>query len=247
MLRYAFTYSNPGLGDSIIFSLALLLFAGRLGDLIEQTGWVARGVLAILAVLSVFSWAIILQKSSAFGRVRSQTNKFLDIFRANRGLPDPRGLRVAAGGSPLVRVYDAGYRELEGQLGGKGQTAAARPKNVSAVGVEMRLTAADEVHKLERWMTWLATTGSISPFIGLFGTVWGVMDAFMGLGDAGAASLRVVAPGIAEALVTTAAGLFTAIPAVVAYNHYLHRIRTLAVQMDNFAMECVAKIETMYS
>lgn len=206
----------------------------------------ARIVLAILAIFSVVSWAVILQKSSAFGRINSQTTKFLQVFRANRGLPDPRGLRTAANGSPLVHVYDAGYRELEGQLGGRGQTGA-RPKNISAVGVEMRLAAADQVQKMEKWMTWLATTGSVSPFIGLFGTVWGVMDAFAGLGDVGAASLRAVAPGIAEALITTAAGLFTAIPAVIAYNHYLHGIRSVATRMDNFAMEFVAKIETIYS
>jgi len=111
----------------------------------------------------------------------------------------------------------------------------------------MQLATAEEVRRMERFMPWLATTGSVTPFIGLFGTVWGVMDAFAGLGEAGAASLRAVAPGIAEALITTAAGLFTAIPAVIAYNHYLHDIRSLATRMDNFAMEFVAKIETLYT
>jgi len=96
-------------------------------------------------------------------------------------------------------------------------------------------------------MSWLATIGSVSPFIGLFGTVLGVMDAFEGLGDAGAASLRAVAPGIAEALITTAAGLFAAIPAVIAYNQYLQSIRSQATRMDNFTMEFVSKIETLYS
>jgi biopolymer transport protein TolQ len=120
-------------------------------------------------------------------------------------------------------------------------------KNPSAVGVEMQVAAGEEVRRLEKWMSWLATTGSVSPFIGLFGTVWGVMDAFAGLGDAGTASLRAVAPGIAEALITTAAGLFAAIPAVIAYNHYLSGIRGLAARMDGFAAEFVAKIETIYS
>jgi biopolymer transport protein TolQ len=100
---------------------------------------------------------------------------------------------------------------------------------------------------MEKWMSWLATIGSVSPFIGLFGTVLGVMDAFEGLGDAGAASLRAVAPGIAEALITTAAGLFAAIPAVIAYNQYLQSIRGQATRMDNFTMEFVSKIETLYS
>lgn len=143
-------------------------------------------------------------------------------------------------------MYAAGYRELSSQLG------AANPhggklKSLNAVSVEMQLAAADEVHKLEKWMSWLATTGSVTPFIGLFGTVWGVMDAFFGLGTAGAASLRAVAPGIAEALITTAAGLFTAIPAVIAYNHYLAHIRELAARMDNFALEFAARVEKQYS
>lgn len=225
--------------------------AGRLGTLIEQTGWVARIVLLILLVLSVFSWAIIFQKSRELGRIEPQTKKFLQMFRSGRALPDPRTLRGGVDGTPLVSVYEAGYRELEAQLGGANpRSGGANPgklKNASAVGVEMQVAAGDEVRRLEKWMSWLATTGSVSPYIGLFGTVWGVMDAFAGLGDAGSASLRAVAPGLSEALVTTAAGLFAAIPAVIAYNHYLQGIRSLAARMDSFASEFVAKIETLYS
>jgi biopolymer transport protein TolQ len=223
--------------------------------LIEQTGWVARIVLGILLILSIFSWALILQKSGQFGRIEPQTKKFLQMFRAGRGLPDPNTLRAGAGDTPLVAVYQAGYRELEAQMGGGNPrpnpgpsgTAAGKLKNADAVGVAMQVAAAEEVRRLEKGMTWLATTGSVSPFIGLFGTVWGVMDAFAGLGDAGTASLRAVAPGIAEALITTAAGLFAAIPAVVAYNNYLSKIRGLAARMDGFAAEFVAKIETIYN
>jgi biopolymer transport protein TolQ len=251
VLRYFWSSNGNFLGD-IISGLAFLLIDSRLGTLIEQTGWVARVVLCLLLILSVFSWAIIFQKSSAFSRIEPQTKKFLQMFRAGRGLPDPNTLRVGAGGTPLVAVYQAGYRELEAQLGGptaRGNSAGVtgRLKNPSAVGVEMQVAAGEEVRRLEKWMSWLATTGSVSPFIGLFGTVWGVMDAFAGLGDAGTASLRAVAPGIAEALITTAAGLFAAIPAVIAYNHYLSGIRGLAARMDGFAAEFVAKIETMYS
>jgi biopolymer transport protein TolQ len=242
--------TNYFLGD-IISGLALFLFASPLGTLLEQTGWVARVVLGILLILSVFSWAIILQKSSQIGRIDAQTKKFLQMFRAGRGLPDPNTLKAGAGGTPLVTVYQAGYRELEAQLGGptaRGNPAGgAKLKNANAVGVEMQVAAGEEVRRIEKGMSWLATTGSVSPFIGLFGTVWGVMDAFAGLGDAGTASLRAVAPGIAEALITTAAGLFAAIPAVIAYNHYLSGIRGLAARMDGFAAEFVAKIETIYS
>jgi biopolymer transport protein TolQ len=218
-------------------------------SLLEQTSWVARVVLGILLFLSIFSWAIIFQKSAQIGGIDSGTKRFLQMFRSG-ALPDPRTLRAGAGSTPLVAVYEAGYRELEAQMGNShtrgGGTAVGSVKNAGAIGVEMQIAAAEEVRRLEKGMSWLATTGSVSPFIGLFGTVWGVMDAFSGLGDAGAASLRAVAPGISEALITTAAGLFAAIPAVIAYNHYLGGIRKLATRMDNFAAEFVAKIETLY-
>ena len=111
----------------------------------------------------------------------------------------------------------------------------------------MQLAAADEVRRAEKGMPWLATTASVSPFIGLFGTVWGIIDAFSGLGDAGAASLRAVAPGISEALLTTAAGLAAAITAVIFYNQFLQNIRDLAQRLDTFAMEVAAQIEKTFS
>jgi biopolymer transport protein TolQ len=221
---------------------AILLFAGQLNTLIEQTGWVARVVLGMLLAFSLFSWALIFQKLLVFSRIGRQTSLFLRIFRANRTLPDPR--QMGGGGSPLETVYSAGFREIESQV----RTANPHPKitSLNAVTVSMQLAAGDEVRKVEKYMPWLATTGSVTPFIGLFGTVWGVMDAFTGLGTAGAASLRAVAPGIAEALITTAAGLFTAIPAVIAYNHFLHDIRDLGSRMDSFALEVTAVVEKMY-
>jgi len=215
---------------------------GQLGNLLQQTGWVARIVLAILFIFSLISWALIFQKLLLFGYINRQTARLLRNFRASKALPEPRSL--GAPGSPLEEVYAAGYRELQNQLAGA--NPHGKVKSINAVTVGMQLAAAEEVRRVEKWMPWLATTGSVTPFIGLFGTVWGVMDAFAGLGSAGAASLRVVAPGIAEALITTAAGLFTAIPAVVAYNHFLHDIKELATRMDNFAMEVGAQVEKYY-
>jgi biopolymer transport protein TolQ len=210
--------------------------------LIEQTGWVARSVLLILFCFSFFSWALILQKLMLFSRLNRRTQMFLHVFRSSKGLPEPKV--VGSLGSPLETVYAAGYSELASQL--NGSNPAGRVKSLNAVTTDMQTAAADEVRKLERYMPWLATTGAVTPFIGLFGTVWGVMDAFSGLGTAGAASLRVVAPGIAEALITTAAGLFTAIPAVIAYNHFLHDVRDLGARMDSFTMEVAALIEKQY-
>jgi biopolymer transport protein TolQ len=227
----------------VISPLVLETVSSPLGALIRQTGWVARIDLLILLAFSLFSWAIIFEKYVLFGRLERQTANFLRVFRAGRGMPDPETLRVAAGGSPLVSVYAAGHRELEKQ-GERGNPHPGVVRHPHVVTVEMQLAAAEEVRRMEQRMPWLATTGSVTPFIGLFGTVWGVMDAFMGLGQVGVASLRATAPGIAEALVTTAAGLFAAIPAVIAYNHYLHRIRDFSTRMDNFILEVTAQIET---
>jgi len=213
-----------------------------LGTLLAQTGWVARFVLMILLFFSMFSWALIFQKLRLFSRLERQTTLFLRSFRAARGLPDPQA--SASLGSPLQALYAAGHRELTSQL--SGSNPHGRIKSLQAVTTDMQLAASEEIRKIEKYMPWLATTGSITPFIGLFGTVWGVMDAFSGLGEAGAASLRAVAPGIAEALVTTAAGLATAIPAVMAYNHFLHHIKQFGARMDNFTMEVAALIEKQY-
>jgi biopolymer transport protein TolQ len=190
----------------------------------------------------MFSWALILQKLRLFSRLERQTTQFLRMFRATKALPEPKA--VSGLGSPLESLYAAGHRELASQL--SNSNPHSRVKSLQAVTTDMQMAASEEIRKIEKYMPWLATTGSITPFIGLFGTVWGVMDAFSGLGEAGAASLRAVAPGIAEALVTTAAGLFTAIPAVMAYNHFLHHIKQFAARMDNFTMEVAALIEKQY-
>jgi biopolymer transport protein TolQ len=220
-----------------------VLLVGQLGPLLEQTGWVARGVLALLLFFSLFSWAVIFQKSSLFSLLNRHTARFLGEFRSRKKLNDPRPMTASA--SPLVAVYSAGVREVESQLA-ETNPHGGRVRSQNAVLATMQAAAQSEVRKLEKWMPWLATTGSVTPFIGLFGTVWGIIDAFSGLGEAGAASLRAVAPGIAEALITTAAGLFTAIPAVIAYNHFLHTIKNLSAQMDTFMNEFVALVEKTY-
>jgi biopolymer transport protein TolQ len=207
---------------------------------------VARGVLGLLLFFSVISWGMIFQKLSLFGRIRRQSDQFLRIFRATRGVANPQAL--AAAGSPFASVYASGYRELQYQVGTHpGNPEPPKLKSLSAVTVSMQLASAEEVRRVEKGMSWLATTGSVTPFIGLFGTVWGIIDAFSGLGNAGSASLRAVAPGIAEALVTTAAGLFTAIPAVIFYNNFVGDIRDLAQRLDTFALEVTAQIEKTFT
>jgi biopolymer transport protein TolQ len=225
--------------------LLFAVFIGNIFDILAQTGYVARAVLGLLLFFSLISWGLIFQKMGLFGRIRRQSDQFLKIFRATKGVANPQG--VISAGSPFANVYAAGYRELQSQVTGTGNPTPQRIKSLQAVTVSMQLAATDEVRRAERGMSWLATTAGVTPFIGLFGTVWGIIDAFSGLGTAGAASLRAVAPGIAEALVTTAAGLFAAIPALIAYNYFLSDIRDLAQRLDTFALEFAAQIEKTFS
>jgi biopolymer transport protein TolQ len=205
---------------------------------------VARAVLGLLLFFSLISWALIFQKMGLFGRIRRQSDQFLRIFRATKGVANPQG--IISAGSPFANVYAAGYRELQSQVA-EGGNPHPKVKSLQAVTVSMQMAGADEVRRVERGMSWLATTAGVTPFIGLFGTVWGIIDAFSNLGTAGAASLRAVAPGIAEALITTAAGLFAAIPALIAYNYFLQDIRDLAQRLDGFALEFAAQIEKTFS
>ena len=221
------------------------LWQSDLARLLAQTGWVARLVLLLLLGFSIVSWATIFRKYSRFKRARQASEKLLEVFRSTQQFPELHPLERTCSASPLLPVYMAGMKELATQVGANPH--GSKLKNPDAVSVAMQLASATEVGKLERRMAFLATTGSVTPFIGLFGTVWGVMDAFMGLGEAGATTLRAVAPGIAEALIATAAGLFAAIPAVIAYNHFLHQIRDFATRMDNFALEFLARADKLYS
>lgn len=216
-----------------------------IGSILAQTGWVARGVLLLLVLFSIISWAMIFQKLGLFGRIRKDSDQFLRIFRATRGVANPQAL--ASAGSPFASVYAAGYRELQNQVSPTTTASNNKLKSLSSVTVNMQIAAAEELRRVEKGMSWLATTASVSPFIGLFGTVWGIIDAFSGLGTAGSASLHAVAPGISEALFTTAAGLVTAIPAVIFYNQFLQNIRDLGQRLDTFALEVAGQIEKAFS
>ena len=215
---------------AIQFPIAL---QGTIPNIIAQTGIVARAILILLLIFSVFSWAIIYAKWRRFRALRKEGEGFLRAFHKARRLADMNVVAESFPAHPLKEIFDAGYREVSGQAG----TPGAPLRNPAALGRALQIASSQQLSRLEKNLSWLATTGAVAPFIGLFGTVWGIMDAFLGLGSAGAASLRAVGPGIAEALVTTAAGLFVAIPAVIAYNQFLSRIRELGNLMDNFSLE----------
>ncbi len=239
--------------------LALLLLQGQGGgpadtgtsptvvSLVASASPVAKVVLLILAIFSIVSWSVILYKLWMFRRAERQTNSFMDVFRRSNKFSEVQAVCRSLNDSPLVGLFQAGYTELTAQLrqpaepdgGGNPRPAAPRPtlKSIAAVDRALMRASVVEVNKLERRIPFLATTASIAPFIGLFGTVWGIMAAFQGIGQTGSTSLGVVATPIAEALIATAAGLFAAIPAVYFYNHLTQRVKLFASEMDDFAME----------
>ena len=192
---------------TVYCSLLASVIGGEISSLIETSGLVAKTVLVILLVFSVASWAIIFSKWGLFRRARVQSNRFIRAFRKSDRLQDVAAVAEQFKPSPLIAVFEGAYEELRKQ--------APYPIRMAALQRATQIAASEELTRLESRLPWLATTGVVAPFIGLFGTVWGIIDAFHGLGTAGAATLRAVAPGVSEALITTAAGLFAAIPAVI--------------------------------
>ncbi len=223
---------------------------GNLLRLVLRSSPIAQFVLLILVVFSVASWAVILYKLWWFRRAARQSATFLDVFRKSSRFSEVHAVCKSLGASPLVGIFQSGYAELNTQLRqvgtahGAGQVlgstaAPGRPtlRSLPAVDRALLRASAVEINKLEHRIPFLATTASITPFIGLFGTVWGIMSAFEGIGQTASTSLAVVAPGIAEALIATAAGLFAAIPAVYFYNLLVHRVKVFATEMDDLSLE----------
>jgi biopolymer transport protein TolQ len=189
-------------------------------------------VLGVLGCFSVYSWTVIFSKWQALRGARKTNSRFLRAFRKASGLEAVMVASEQFRPSPLVSVFDFGYEEIERQVKGKGGIT-----NRTAVERAIQLGISEELAKLERNMNWLATTASVSPFIGLFGTVLGIIRAFLDLSRMGSTSLSAVGPGIAMALIATAVGLLAAIPAAIFYNHFGHRIREIGARMDDFALE----------
>jgi biopolymer transport protein TolQ len=228
-------------------------FSGGLGGWVGHTGPMARAVLVLLIVFSVVSWAIIVYKGLALHSAYSQSQTFLQIFRKSSKFSEVNSVCVQLKASPLVGVFQAGYLEVNQQVRGAGGTTPGAPaskptvKSLESLSRSLARAATVEGTRLERRVTFLATTASVSPFVGLFGTVWGIMTAFGDIGRMGSANLAVVAPGISEALITTAAGLAAAIPAAVFFNYYNSRIKVLASMMDDFALEFLNIVERNFT
>ena len=207
-------------------------------DMVRNSGPVAIAVLVLLGIASLYSWAVILGKSSTFRKARTQSRRFMRAFRKADRLQEIAAVSDQFKPSPLVTVFDEVYDTYRRQTGGFGP-----PKNILTLERTAQAAASESLTVLEHRLTWLATIGAVAPFVGLFGTVMGIVDAFHGLGTEGAATLRAVAPGVSEALITTAAGLLVAIPAVIAYNQFTASLREFGSRMDDFSRELLNSLE----
>ncbi len=220
---------------------------GGIFELIARSSLISQAVLALLLFFSIASWAIIVHKLREFKRVETDTKRFIEIFRKSSKFSEVQTVCKSLSASPLAGVFQAGYIELNAQLRQDSPPSVdagvdsgnVRPALRSFEALDRSLMRASniEVNRLERYVQLLATTASVSPFIGLFGTVVGIIISFQSIGETGSTNLAVVAPGIAEALIATAAGLFAAIPAAYFYNHLTHKVKLAASSIDDFSLE----------
>ncbi|MGK2943742.1 MAG: protein TolQ [Desulfuromonadales bacterium] len=218
-------------------------------ELVLNAGPVVKLVLLILVYFSVVSWTIIFYKQLVIRRAIRDSDRFLDFFWSKKRFDAISQGLDGFRQSPLTVLFREVYRELAQSRrqpdGLESDNLVADLGEQERVARVLRRSTTSETHRLEKYLSFLATTGSAAPFIGLFGTVWGIMDAFHGIGTSGNASLAVVAPGISEALVATAIGLVAAIPAVIGYNHFVNKVNVLTGEMDNFSQEMLNIVQRM--
>ena len=214
--------------------------------LIMDASPVVQAILLILLFFSVFSWTIIIFKRRTLRAASAQNKKFLAAFKNSRALSEVGEAAKNLKGSPLAALFLAGSKEIAYLAKAQKDSGANGGASLDNLGRALAKASNAEVAKMEKLMSFLATTGSVSPFIGLFGTVWGIMDTFFQIGVTRSTSLVAVAPGIAQALIATAVGLFAAIPAVMAYNFFLHRIKDQISDMEDFYLELLSIAERLY-
>jgi biopolymer transport protein TolQ len=241
-------------------NLAVMLFLGPAGPfegslwgMIKDMDFFAQIVMVILLFLSLVSWAITFHKIALFRRTNAQTEKFLSLFRRRPSIPEVYISCIKYRHTPLSNMLEAGFKELD-ELRTEKRNPGPNPEVVGLEQIDSRFQkdkfdvirmtleriGQEEINRLEKSIVFLATTGNVSPFFGLLGTVWGIMHSFASIGVRGSASLAVVAPGIAEALIATIVGLAVAIPAVMAYNFFNNKLKVISTQVDNFALEFLA-------
>ena len=218
-----------------------------------QAGFMAKFVFGVLALMSIVSWAIIVSKFFEFKRAAGQTDRFLEVFHRSQRFSEVNAAAERLRASPLVAIFQSGYVEIDAQVkassesGANPTSASYRLKSLESLQRTLQRAVGVELQVMGRGTGFLATTAAASPFIGLFGTVWGIMMAFQEISISGSSSLATVAPGIAEALINTAAGLGAAIPALIGFNYYSNRIRTLRADMQDFVLEFVNLAERNFT
>ena len=226
-------------------------------NIVLNAGLMVQFVLVLLLFFSIASWTIMIMKYRYIKKAFYESAIFIDYFWKSRNLSDAFNKAKHLKGSPIARIFRVGYMELRKLSPSSGSTTTdtVEPHGEEKASLKAKFTGIDnikrslrraintETTRMTRMVPFLATTGNTTPFIGLFGTVWGIMNSFHGIGVKGSASLAVVAPGISEALIATAAGLAAAIPAVIAFNHFMHKIRIIESELQNFSADFLNIIE----
>jgi biopolymer transport protein TolQ len=228
--------ATPGLAPGIV-------------GLFWESGWMGKVIMAILLCFSIVSWAMILLKFQFLRKAEKESLAFLQVFRKTKNVYE---LMASAGQmkfSPVAALFVEGQKETQAiikSLPGGAVTESDRPLILEEVERSLQITAQDEISYMERYLAFLGTTGTVGPLLGLFGTVWGIMDAFYGIGLKGSGDIGALAPGLAEALINTTGGLFVAIPAVIAYNYFAEKIKDMATRMDSFSVEFMSFVSRTY-
>jgi biopolymer transport protein TolQ len=214
-----------------------------------ESGWMGKVIMMILLCFSVVSWAMILLKFQYLRKAEKESLAFLQVFRKTKNIEELLASARQLKFSPVATLFIEGHKETEGIIktlpGGK-VSEADRPLVTEEIDRSLQITAQDEVAYMERYLAFLGTTGTVGPLLGLFGTVWGIMDAFYGIGLKGSGDIGALAPGLAEALINTSGGLFVAIPAVIAYNYFAEKVKDMATRMDSFSVEFMSFVSRTY-
>jgi biopolymer transport protein TolQ len=235
-----------------MFSLAIAATPGLapgIVGLFMESGWMGKVIMTILLCFSIVSWATILLKFQYLRKAEKESLAFLQVFRKTKNIDELLASANQMKFSPVATLFLDGHKEAESivkSLPGGTVTEADRPLVTEEIERSLQITAQDEVVYMERYMAFLGTTGTVGPLLGLFGTVWGIMDAFYGIGLKGSGDIGALAPGLAEALINTSGGLFVAIPAVIAYNYFAEKVKDMATRMDSFSIEFMSFVSRTY-
>ena len=235
-----------------MFALAVAAAPGMapgIVGLFMESGWMGKVVMAILLCFSIISWAMILLKFQYLRKAEKESLAFLQVFRKTKNTDELLASANQMKFSPVATLFLEGYKEMGSitkSLPDGRPVDADRALIVEEIERSLQITTQDEISYMERYLAFLGTTGTVGPLLGLFGTVWGIMDAFYGIGLKGSGDIGALAPGLAEALINTTGGLFVAIPAVIAYNYFSEKIKDMATRMDSFSIEFLSFVSRTY-